>query len=57
MVNREQCQGEHGISKEACNAKSGRVSPMFVSYLVAVDPLRRVLVCLFHQAQLITGRS
>jgi hypothetical protein len=22
------CQGEHGISKEACNAKSGRVAPM-----------------------------
>ena len=26
------CQGEHGISKEACNAKSGRVAPMFGSF-------------------------
>jgi hypothetical protein len=23
------CQGEHGISKEACNARGGRVAQMF----------------------------
>ena len=27
----ESCLGEHGINKEACNAKSGRVGPMFGS--------------------------
>jgi hypothetical protein len=27
------CPDEHGIGKEACNAKSGRVGPTFGSYV------------------------